>query len=97
MRKRGDVWTEAKALREMSTLGISKSEAARRLGRHSSTISVRSRRADLRWTSQPKQIRKAKPPPLGPIARPWTKFERDRQTDRYTLRLTGATRWERGG
>jgi hypothetical protein len=69
------MWTEAEAeaLREMASLGISKSEAARRpLGRHSATISVRSRRADVRWTPPPKQSRKAKPPPLGPIPRPWT-------------------------
>ncbi len=72
MRKRGDVWTEAaaEALREMASLGISKSEAARRLGRHPARISVRSRRAELRWTPAPKQPRKAKPPPLGPIPRP---------------------------
>jgi hypothetical protein len=74
MRQRGDEWTEAEAaaLGELSRIGITKSEAARRLGRHQSTISVRARRAGLRWKPPPKRLPSEKPAPVGPSSRSWT-------------------------
>jgi hypothetical protein len=80
MRKSGDMWkkTDARSLRQLSRIGISKSEAARRLGRHPSTISVRSRLAGLTWKSPPKRPRPTKPAPKGPRGRPWTEKD-DRQ------------------
>ena len=74
MRKRGDKWTkaEAKALGVLSKIGITKSEAARRLGRHQSTISDRSRLARLTWKPPPKRPRRAEPAPTGLWPRPWT-------------------------
>jgi hypothetical protein len=54
-RGKGDVWTnaDAAALRELSAAGISQVVAAQLLGRHPSTISVRARRAGLKWTPPP--------------------------------------------
>ena len=74
MRKPGDMWTEAdaKALRVLSRIGITKSEAARRLGRHQSTISNHSRLAGLTWKPPPKGPPRPKPAPKGPRPRPWT-------------------------
>ena len=74
MRKPGDIWTkaEAKALREMSRIGITKTEAARRLGRHPSTISVHARQAGLTWKPPRKRLPRPKPAPKGPRPRPWT-------------------------
>jgi phosphoglycolate phosphatase-like HAD superfamily hydrolase len=74
MRKLADGWTraEAAALLRLSKIGISKSEAARRLGRHQSTISVHARLAGLTWKPPPKRPPQAKPRPKGPRPRPWT-------------------------
>lgn len=74
MRKQGDAWTEreAAALRKLSKIGITQTEAARRLGRHQSTISVRSRLAGLRWNPPSKRPPSKKPAPRGPKPRPWT-------------------------
>jgi phosphoglycolate phosphatase-like HAD superfamily hydrolase len=73
MRKPGDRWTkaEAKALRKLSTIGITKSEAAHRLGRHYSTVSVHARMAGLSW-KPPERPPQPKPAPKGPRPRPWT-------------------------
>jgi hypothetical protein len=74
MRRQGDSWTSAEsaALRKLAALGISRVEAARRLGRHASTISVRARRAGLKWTPPPAPPKSKKAMPAGPSARPWT-------------------------
>jgi hypothetical protein len=87
MRRRGDVWTnaEARALRELSKLGITKVEAARRLGRHHSTIRVHARLEGLTWKPPPKRPLRPKRAPEGPKPRPWT--ERD---DRLLAQLAAA-------
>jgi hypothetical protein len=74
VRKPGDEWTEAEArtLRRLSRIGVTKSEAGRRLGRHASTISHRSRQAGLTWKQPPKRPPRAKPAPKGPRFKPWT-------------------------
>lgn len=81
------MWAEAEAdaLREMASLGISKSEAARRLGRHPSTVSIHSRRVRLEWTPPPKRPRRDKQLPVGPIPRPWTDVD-----DRLLTELAAA-------
>jgi DNA-binding CsgD family transcriptional regulator len=79
MRKRGDAWTaaESEALRQLSTAGITKSEAARRLGRHAWTIYSHSRRAGLKWTPPPRP-RSENPAGISLSSRPWT-TEEDRK------------------
>jgi hypothetical protein len=71
---RGEVWTkaDATALRRLSTIGITRVEAARRLGRHPSTISDRARLAGLRWKPPPKSAPRPKPTHKVPRPRPWT-------------------------
>lgn len=77
MRRRGDGWTEAeaRALRTLSRIGITRSEAALRLGRHPSTISVHARLAGLTWKPPPKRPPRPRPAPKGLIPRPWTDRE----------------------
>jgi hypothetical protein len=73
MRRPGDIWTkkEAAALRKMATAGISRTEAARRLGRHASTVSKHILLMELEWKPPPREPRAVKPL-LGPAPRPWS-------------------------
>lgn len=71
MRKRGDLWIEAEALRGMASLGISMVEAARPLHRHHSTVLRHARRLDLKW----RRPAPAPKTPKGPVGRRWTEAE----------------------
>jgi hypothetical protein len=78
MRRPGDIWTkeEAAALLKMATMGVTRTEAARRLGRHASTVLKHIMLARIEWKPPARKPRPEKPL-LGPTARPWS--EKDDQ------------------
>jgi transposase-like protein len=79
VRRRGDKWTDAEAalLRELAAAGVSRAEAARRLGRHPSTVSVRVRRDGLHWTPPARNPTPERLARAQPSWRPWTDEDDD--------------------
>jgi transposase len=77
MRRPGDIWTEKEEarLRKMATMGITRTEAARRLGRHASTVSEHIRLAGLEWKSPRARRRPSKRAAGKKMVRYWTQEE----------------------